>query len=323
MELKPIRRPLEEYLEEEFLEETPTVQDTPVELKVKAEDLEALAKHKQELSDLLDVRKIMEYERELVPIKANIGIEGFREYSQNKEIDIVITYGLGCSFGSMFAAAYVTANVLGWSDYISALSGLIILVPGFLAGVKLGKTIIRKSTKKRYKQFEEEKKKKLGQLNQEKENLEHKLSFYDINAKPSAIVMFEADKLAYSIGEVQSIGTDYINVRHEYDWKEGRTFERRKPIYEVKPDRIYVLSTSHELSQDDIKVIEDKTPIQIDSNGQVKFGFCKREGSSLQLYVNATCSLLSHTFTLEELDTATIKKLIPKLKNQTQQHPYR
>ena len=329
MKLKPIRRPIEEYLEEEFSEEVPTVQDLPVELKVKAEDLEAREKQ-QELSDLLDVGRIIEQERDYHILVNFIEQTKKREYAYDTNGDLnalAMLSGLGGGLSAWYhlldaSRDYVSRNL--WLIIPTLISGLFFALGGATGAMYIKYKVedhVKHRPKK--KKFEEEKEIKLEKLRQQQSILELKLSPYDQNAAQNDLVLFMSNKTGYSLGYVQSIDTDHIKVIQEYDTEKKNISERRTPKYKVKPGELYVLSPSHELSLDDLQAVANGTPLSVDSDGYRKFGFAKMEDNTLNLYTDSKCKHPSYTYTQEELNTVVVKKLIPKLKENHPQHPYR
>ena len=317
MDPQPVRHPLEDYLEEEYLEEAPTVEDTSVELKVRAEDIAAREKQQQELSDLLDVLNLIGYQKKYTMCLNDLGNLKHKSYHSPKQ-DLFWGGATGAITGTItwrYIMVILNPDNPAWLMSIFVAAGV-----GIVAGGYTQSKFMQHISEK---QFEEEKKAKLDQLNQEEEDLEYKLSLYDRNTTQNAVVLFRNDKTGYSIGDVQSVETDYIKVRQEYQVEEENVSERRTPKYKVKPDELYVLSTSHELSDDDLKTMKEGTPLSVDSDGFTKFGFAKNEENKLNLYTDSKCTFLSYTCNQEELSTATVRKLIPKLNENHPQHPYR
>ncbi len=157
--------------------------------------------------------------------------------------------------------AYAAAILIGGSILTTA-----VVFTGDYYGRKLGQRIQGKSSKK--KRFDQEKADQLQIKQNELLVVEKKLSHYEKSYNLGDIALVDDHELGYSLGKVIQNSKEELVLRRTYhklnrnaleavDNRRWEEYSEEKPIANI----ISILKPSTQLSADDLRYIDEKTPI--------------------------------------------------------------
>ena len=166
---------------------------------------------------------------------------------------------------------------------------------------------------KRKKLFEIEKSGEIENLKGQLANFEKTSPKYEKGYVEGDFVFVKDEGIGYSVGYIQT-----ERVVQEWLNQKGDEVKIKKKI---EPEKVLcVLTPSHTLSKEDVKALEEETPVYCEWNGRVEFGFVKVGEEGFELYVDKSCKLRSPT-SFDEMEELVVRKLVPKFVKRD--HPYR
>jgi|SRR3989344_8788523 len=242
MKPKP-KKKLDDYLEAEFAE---------AEAQVEIETAQTFSPYRvdEDLSYRLDIPRDVEGLVELLEKKIELRNKLATLKDSNYEFKSIF---------SLVGILYTLAGILN-QDFDSG-DYLLLGIAGLFTGI-LGDGLLYRVSSKR-KKFEEEKPRKIMEAQEKIATIDQKLSHYETHYHLSDIALVDDPELGYSLGRVIKnekeefvLHQSYHKLKVNYGWT--KTSEE-KPL--AQADIISILKPSIQLSGDDLRSLEEGTPV--------------------------------------------------------------
>ena len=196
-------------------------------------------------------------------------------------------------------------------------SELLAIFKPMVLGVVIGYTVGKNKDNKRKKRIQEKNEEKNEENKRKLQPIEQKLTHYDRDYRANDIVLIKDDYFGISLGYVYK-EKDELLLHRKY-WKnkiKGRQkVEDEDPI---DPEKILcVLASNYLLSGDDVRALDNKTPVVCRGRDIFEYGFVRNVGGKeFELYLDANSKFLSYKCNFEDIDNEeiTARLLVPEIK---------
>ncbi len=293
----------------------PKLKQQELEQLVEAQELEAeqeaLVQQEQAYSPYRVLEKKETIEDLIGLVEKKKGIERSASEIETRKYSYEISGPVACT---SFVAGAVPGMILGlygaihspvlWGWYCT---GLLFTLVGSVGG-PLGIDYYRKNKSPACKKFYQEKADQLQEKQNELQTIEQELSQYETKYRADDIVLADIPETGLSLGKaVTRYVFSSLNIPDEggnYMTLIEYTIKNKREIY-TNPSPISVLTTSTELSLDDLRSLDKITAIayQEGNKDSTEYGFAKVENDNFCIYTDAALKFPKRVYPLHLLET--------------------